>query len=127
MSAEAVPDFLNAAAASVMDYEPCKWYGCPNDVYYAFGPGAGYCQEHGLEKIRANQASGVAVMRQRRAAAPPPLLPLAKEVLVAARELDKASLAARKAEERRAEAAGELRLRLRDLITALADQAPAAA
>lgn len=122
MSAEAVPDYLNVFAASAIEYKPCRWHGCGQEAHYAFGPGAGMCEEHGKVMIAKNRDRGRQTMQARRDSAPPALLPLAKKVVDAARELDKAALAARQAEEKRQARTVELRGRIRTLIAALAEQ-----
>lgn len=116
---EAAPSLefaLQREVASILDYVPCAWYGCQDERHYTRGPGAGYCHEHGLVRIRQNQERGVQTKRERSQRSH--VTEAAKKVVAASRELDASHDAVRKAEERKQVAANEWRAAMRELIAA---------
>ena len=102
----------------MLDYVPCAWYGCEDERHYTRGPGAGYCHEHGLVRIRQNQQRGVVTKMERRARRSTEVTDAAKKVVAASRELDASTEASRKAEERHAAAVDQWRAAVRELISA---------
>jgi hypothetical protein len=114
-------------ALSVLDYVPCKWTGCEAERYYLMGRCAGYCEEHGsvvMTKAREEARVVEDVRRAERAVVAPCATALARDVVAAAKKLDRASLSIRgDTAGRRRRALDETRDALRALIVEVARQA----
>lgn len=117
---------------ALVDSRTCRHDNCPSEAYYSRGPGAGLCHHHGLERLRAIQAQGVATRKARGSYgggspginAGGDITAAAKTVVAASRQLERAIVAAYKAEQRRDHAVAQFRRSVAVLLHTANEQLP---